>query len=106
MKTSVTPRRILDPTLKSVVILNHRGIETARGGKWAATQVADILRSNSGQLRRLGGDARDRSGRLIGVGKAFASPPSEPYVRFSRIRLSSRWLSTSGMSRSPQPTTG
>ena len=26
----------------------------------------------------------------IGVGKAFASPPSEPYRRFSRIRLSSR----------------
>ena len=24
--------------------LNRRGIETARGGKWAATQVADILR--------------------------------------------------------------
>src|ERR1700688_1071234 len=30
---------------------------------------------------------------LIGVGKAFASPPSEPYVRFSRIPLSSRWFS-------------
>ena len=30
--------------------------------------------------------------KLIGVGKAFASPPSEPYVRFSRIRLSSRWF--------------
>ena len=29
---------------------------------------------------------------LIGVGKAFASPPSEPYVRFSRIRLSSWWF--------------
>src|SRR5690606_17279540 len=29
---------------------------------------------------------------LIGVGKAFASPPSEPHVRFSRIRLSSRWF--------------
>jgi hypothetical protein len=28
----------------------------------------------------------------IGVGKAFASPPSEPCVRFSRTRLSSRWF--------------
>jgi len=30
---------------------------------------------------------------MIGVGKAdySASPPSEPYVRFSRIRLSGRW---------------
>ncbi len=45
------------------------------------------------------GDAKDR-GEIgwhlmsqIGVGKAFwASPPSEPYVRFSRIRLSSRWF--------------
>ena len=29
---------------------------------------------------------------LIGVEKALASPPSEPYVRFSRIRLSSQWF--------------
>ena len=30
---------------------------------------------------------------LIGVGKGFApSPPSEPCVRFSRTRLSSRWF--------------
>src|SRR5208337_2548049 len=29
---------------------------------------------------------------IMGVGKAFASPPSEPYGRFSRIRLSSRWF--------------
>ena len=29
----------------------------------------------------------------IGVGKGCSpSPPSEPYVRFSRIRLSSRWF--------------
>jgi hypothetical protein len=28
----------------------------------------------------------------IGVGKAFASPPSEPCWRFSRTRLSSRWF--------------
>ena len=28
---------------------------------------------------------------VIGVGKGFPSPPSEPYGRFSRIRLSSRW---------------
>src|SRR5690606_40654724 len=33
-----------------------------------------------------------RQTALIGVGKAFASPPSEPHVRFSRIRLSSRWF--------------
>src|ERR1700677_1604832 len=29
---------------------------------------------------------------LIGVGKAFASPPSEPCWRFSRTRLSSCWF--------------
>jgi len=29
---------------------------------------------------------------MIGVGKAFASPPSEPCWRFSRTRLSSRWF--------------
>ena len=29
---------------------------------------------------------------VIGVGKAFASPPSEPCWRFSRTRLSSRWF--------------
>src|SRR5580698_7879154 len=28
----------------------------------------------------------------IGVGRAFAPPPSEPCVRFSRTRLSSRWF--------------
>src|ERR1700678_1246869 len=37
-------------------------------------------------------DLAARAGAVIGVGKAFASPPSEPYVRFSRIRLSSRWF--------------
>jgi hypothetical protein len=35
----------------------------------------------------------------IEVGKAFASPPSEPYVRFSRIRLSSRGGLSSRRSR-------
>ena len=29
---------------------------------------------------------------VIGVGKELPSPPSEPYGRFSRIRLSSRWF--------------
>ena len=29
---------------------------------------------------------------MIGVGKAFASPPSAPCWRFSRTRLSSRWF--------------
>ena len=32
------------------------------------------------------------SQQVIGVGKAFASPPSEPCWRFSRTRLSSRWF--------------
>src|SRR5271154_5159528 len=32
------------------------------------------------------------SGAAIGVGKALASPPSEPCWRFSRTRLSSRWF--------------
>ena len=40
--------------------------------------------------------ARRRHGALrttaIGVGRAFAPPPSEPCVRFSRTRLSSRWF--------------
>ena len=48
--------------------------------------------SSRGAKRR--GDPGSRSAfyvPLIGVGKAFASPPSEPYGRFSRIRLSSRW---------------
>src|SRR5690606_31256941 len=32
----------------------------------------------------------------IGVGEQYrCSPPSEPYGRFSRIRLSGQWLSTS-----------
>jgi putative ABC transport system substrate-binding protein len=30
--------------------------------------------------------------KAIGVGKVWASPPSEPCVRFSRTRLSSRWV--------------
>ena len=36
---------------------------------------------------------------LIGVGKTGCpvSPPSEPYVRFSRIRLSGRWFTTPWM---------
>jgi len=36
----------------------------------------------------------DRKNLFIGVGKACyqASPPSEPDVQFSRIRLSSRWF--------------
>jgi hypothetical protein len=29
---------------------------------------------------------------LIGVGKGLPSPPSEPCMRFSRTRLSSRWF--------------
>src|SRR5690606_7661483 len=34
--------------------------------------------------------------RPIGVGEQYrCSPPSEPYGRFSRIRLSGQWLSTS-----------
>src|SRR5690606_35580516 len=34
--------------------------------------------------------------RPIGVGEHYrCSPPSEPYGRFSRIRLSGQWLSTS-----------
>src|SRR5277367_6240235 len=36
---------------------------------------------------------------VIGGGKALASPPSEPYVRFSRIRLSSREFLSSRLSR-------
>ena len=40
-----------------------------------------------------------RAQRRIGVGMALATPPSEPYRRFSRIRLSSRQLSASGLSR-------
>ena len=30
--------------------------------------------------------------KMIGVGKSCPSPPFEPYVRFARIRLSSRWF--------------
>ena len=42
------------------------------------------------------------SKRSIGVGKLGcpSSPPSEPDVRFSRIRLSSRWLSSRGLKQS------
>ena len=29
---------------------------------------------------------------LIGVGAAFAAPPSEPCMRFSRTRLSGQWF--------------
>ncbi len=36
--------------------------------------------------------SRVRLWKTIGVGKAFASPPSEPDWRISRIRLSSRWF--------------
>src|SRR5262245_9548286 len=35
----------------------------------------------------------------IGSGRLLASPPSEPYVRFSRIRLSSWWFPHRGLSR-------
>jgi len=50
---------------------------------------------------------RDRSDRLspsslwIGVGTAGfpAAPPSEPYVRISRIRLSSRWFTAERIDR-------
>ena len=38
---------------------------------------------------------------LIGVGTAGcpAAPPSEPYVRISRIRLSSRWFTAERIDR-------
>ena len=45
-----------------------------------------------GPSNRGGSPYLARSGAAIGVGKAFASPPSEPCVRFSRTRLSSRWF--------------
>jgi len=32
------------------------------------------------------------TGKMIGVGKGKPSPPSEPCMRFSRTRLSSRWF--------------
>src|SRR5690606_19491404 len=54
-------------------------------------------------LRRPGArpGSRHKSGaplraKPIGVGEQYrCSPPSEPYGRFSRIRLSGQWLSTS-----------
>jgi hypothetical protein len=38
----------------------------------------------------------------IGVGKVLPSPPSEPYGRFSRIRLSSRWFLVESVSQPDQ----
>lgn len=41
----IKPLRDGGATLRQIAtILNERGIETARGGKWAATQVNDILK--------------------------------------------------------------
>ena len=41
----IQPMRVAGATLRQIAEeLNGRGIETARGGKWAATQVADILK--------------------------------------------------------------
>src|SRR5690606_37739201 len=41
-------------------------------------------------------DRRAMRAKPIGVGEQYrCSPPSEPYGRFSRIRLSGQWLSTS-----------
>ena len=53
---------------------------------------------------RLQVEVLTRVSARIGVGKAFASPPSEPCVRFSRTRLSSRWFPHRGclaLSRPP-----
>ena len=33
---------------------------------------------------------------MIGVGMPCGTPPSEPYVRISRIRLSSWWVTLNG----------
>ena len=55
--------------------------------KWGMTQKRQCHARESGHS-----GLAPRAVALIGVGKAFASPPSEPYVRFSRIRLSSRWF--------------
>src|SRR5690606_5721631 len=57
-------------------------------------------RRGSSSSRRQAGiqtqDQRAIRAKPIGVGEQYrCSPPSEPYGRFSRIRLSGQWLSTS-----------
>ena len=44
----ILPLKAQGASLRKIAeALNERGIETARGGKWAATQVADILRRSA-----------------------------------------------------------
>jgi hypothetical protein len=41
----IQPLRAESRSLREIAdILNARGVRTARGGKWAATQIADILK--------------------------------------------------------------
>jgi hypothetical protein len=77
--------------------------------KYASTEAARLAPDSIPEQRRARQHARDHKGavitsdtcyyvggpsrgEMIGVGKAFGILPSEPYRRFSRIRLSSRWF--------------
>ena len=62
--------------------------DVLRAGLQTAPWITVVLEA---RLRHDDTGARHKASR-IGVGKAFASPPSEPDWRFSRIRLSSRWF--------------
>ena len=59
----------------------HIGLADARPGRAGGAGVNNRVRA-----------PLDFQSNAIGVGEALASPPSEPYGRFSRIRLSSRWF--------------
>src|SRR6516162_10671023 len=91
---------VMKPILISAeAVLASRNCEAPTSAAIAATAIVRLIdMSVSPCWRRCPPPQRGQSkagsqklatGALIGVGKAFASPPSEPYVRFSRIRLSS-----------------
>jgi hypothetical protein len=61
----------------------------AVSGVWAGPAVEAPPEQRMAWGQRAARSFHSHRSCLIGVGKALASPPSEPCVRFSRTRLSS-----------------
>lgn len=70
----IAPRRNL-PAKRISVILNDRGVATARGGKWQATQVIRLLSRLRLSGDDLGGLNSDRPTRRLPAGSAASSAP-------------------------------
>src|SRR5690606_16906046 len=86
------------PAYAGTTVLEPVGLR--RDDKVLSVARSKETRSQSPSLRRRPESRHSRAWRAtsltIGVGEQYrCSPPSEPYGRFSRIRLSGQWLSTS-----------